>query len=330
MRRGRLITPAERATPLLAVAGPTAVGKSAAVLALADLLDRDGVRFALVSADSRQVFRGFDIGTDKLSAEVRARRPHAGIDVAEADQPFTLYDWLAIAREAISAPTASGAPQFAVVVGGTGLYHRGLLRGFLTGGARPHDPELRARLELELAEEGREHIEVQLRGLNAAAADAVATASPRRLLRALEIAQLGGDPTATEEEPWSGPNAYVLLDEPDSAAHRTAIADRAAAQFANGLVAETEALAARLPAETPALSGIGYREALQYRLGEISEEKAITHSSGRSWAYARRQRTWYRGEPISTTINAGSSQTAARVATDLHAIARTLIEQTGA
>ncbi len=300
------------------------------MLALADLLDRDGVRFTLVSADSRQVFRGFDIGTDKLSAEVRARRPHAGIDVAEADQPFTLYDWLAIAREAISAPTASGAPQIAIAVGGTGLYHRGLLRGFLTGGARPHDPELRARLERELAEEGREHIEVQLRGLNAAAADAVATASPRRLLRALEIAQLGGDPTATEEEPWSGPNAYVLLDEPDSAAHRTAIAERAAAQFANGLVAETEALAARLPAETPALSGIGYREALQYRLGEISEEKAITHSSGRSWAYARRQRTWYRGEPISTTINAGSSQTTARVAADLHALARTLIEQTGA
>ena len=300
------------------------------MLALADLLDRDGVRFTLVSADSRQVFRGFDIGTDKLSAEVRARRPHAGIDVAEADQPFTLYDWLAIAREAISAPTASGAPQIAIAVGGTGLYHRGLLRGFLTGGARPHDPELRARLERELAEEGREHIEVQLRGLNAAAADAVATASPRRLLRALEIAQLGGDPTATEEEPWSGPNTYVLLDEPDSAAHRTAIAERAAAQFANGLVAETEALAARLPAETPALSGIGYREALQYRLGEISEEKAITHSSGRSWAYARRQRTWYRGEPISTTINAGSSQTTARVAADLHALARTLIEQTGA
>ena len=300
------------------------------MLALADLLDRDGVRFALVSADSRQVFRGFDIGTDKLSAEVRARRPHAGIDVAEADQPFTLYDWLAIAREAISAPTASGAPQIAIAVGGTGLYHRGLLRGFLTGGARPHDPELRARLERELAEEGREHIEVQLRGLNAAAADAVATASPRRLLRALEIAQLGGDPTATEEEPWSGPNTYVLLDEPDSAAHRTAIAERATAQFANGLVAETEALAARLPAETPALSGIGYREALQYRLGEISEEKAITHSSGRSWAYARRQRTWYRGEPISTTINAGSSQTTARVAADLHALARTLIEQTGA
>lgn len=330
MRLGRLITPADPRPPLLAVAGPTAVGKSAAVLALAELLDRDGVRHVLVSADSRQVFRGFDIGTDKLSSEVLASHPHAGIDVAEADQPFTLYDWLAIARQAINVPAAIIAPQIAIVVGGTGLYHRGLLRGFLIGGARPHDPDLRARLERELAEEGREQIELQLRGLNPAAADAVATASPRRLLRALEITQLGGDPTAIEEEPWSGPNAYVLLDEPDTAAHRTLIAERAAAQFANGLVEETEALAARLPADTPALSGIGYREAMQYRLGEISEEKAITHATGRSWAYARRQRTWYRGEPISTTISAGSSKATARVAAYLYSIARTLIEQTGA
>ena len=283
----------------------------------------------LISADSRQVFRGFDIGTDKLPAEVLAERPHAGIDVAEADQPFTLYDWLAIAREAATGTTGSETPQIAIAVGGTGLYHRGLLRGFLTGGARPHDPELRARLERELAEEGREHIEAQLRGLSPAAADAVANASPRRILRALEIAQLGGDSMATEEEPWSGPNAYVLLDEPDLAAHRTKIAERAAAQFAGGLVAEAKALAARLPAETPALSGIGYREALQHLAGDISEEKAVTHSSGRSWAYARRQRTWYRGEPITHTIHAGALQTPEEVAAALYPIARSLIEQGG-
>ncbi len=274
------------------------------------------------------MFRGFNIGTDKLSSETLARRPHAGIDATEADQPFTLYDWLAVARGAISVGEQRGA-QIAIVVGGTGLYHRGLLRGFLTGGARPHDPELRARLERELAEEGREYIEIQLRGLHPAAADAVATASPRRLLRALEIAQLGGDPTATEEEPWSGPHAYVLLDQPDLAAHRAAIAERAAAQFHQGLVAEAKALAARLPAATPALSGIGYREALQLLAGEISEEKAITHSSGRSWAYARRQRTWYRGEPISQTIPAGASQGSAEVAAALHELARGLIAQAG-
>ena len=220
-------------------------------------------------------------------------------------------------------------PQIAIVVGGTGLYHRGLLRGFLMGGARPHDPELRARLERELAEEGREHIEAQLRGLSPAAADAVATASPRRILRALEIAQLGGDSMATEEEPWSAPNAYVLLEEPDLAAHREKIAERAAAQFRDGLVAEAKALAARLPAGTPALSGIGYREALQVLADEISEEKAVTHSSGRSWAYARRQRTWYRGEPITHTVPTGALQPPAVVAAALHTIARDLIKQAG-
>jgi tRNA dimethylallyltransferase len=260
---------------------------------------------------------------------VLAARPHAGIDVAEADQPFTLYDWLEIAREAAVGTAGGESPQIAIAVGGTGLYHRGLLRGFLTGGARPHDPELRVRLERELAEEGREHIEAQLRGLSPAAADAVANASPRRILRALEIAQLGGDSMATEEEPWSGPNAYVLLDEPDLAAHRTKIAERAAAQFAGGLVAEAKALAARLPAGTPALSGIGYREALQYLAGDITEEKAVTHSSGRSWAYARRQRTWYRGEPITHTIHAGALQSPKEVAAALYPIARSLIEQGG-
>jgi tRNA dimethylallyltransferase len=134
---------------------------------------------------------------------------------------------------------------------------------------------------------------------------------------------------ATEEEPWSAPNAYVLLEEPDLAAHREKIAERAAAQFAGGLIAEAKALAARLPAGTPALSGIGYREALQYLAGDITEEKAVTHSSGRSWAYARRQRTWYRGEPITHTIHAGALQTPEEVAAALYPIARSLIEQDG-
>ena len=188
---------------------------------------------------------------------------------------------------------------------------------------------MRARLERELAEEGRGHMESQLRGLNPAAADAVATASSRRIVRALEIAQLGGDPLATEEEPWPAPHAYVLLEETDHAAHRAKIAERAAAQFRDGLLEETKDLAARLPAETPALSGIGYREAMQVLADQINVEKAITHSSGRCWAYARRQRTWFRGEPISHTISAGASQPPAAVAAALQPIARHLIEQAG-
>ena len=312
-----MTTPAERATPLLAVAGPTAVGKSAAVLDLADLLAHEGVRFVIVSADSRQVFRGFDIGTDKITVEERARHPHAGIDVTEADRPFTLYDWLSIARDAITSGGNQAQPELAVVVGGTGLYHRGLLRGFLSGGARPHDAELRQRLERTLEDEGRDYLQAQLHALHPKAADAVATASARRLIRSLEIVQLGGDPMAVEEDPWPAPYAYVLLDRPDKPAHREAIAARAARQFAAGLVAEAELLAARLAADTPALSGIGYREALLYRRGEIDEQKAIALSAARSWEYARRQSTWFRSEPMTATIHADPNRSVRHVANEL-------------
>lgn len=180
--------------PILAIGGPTAVGKSAAALSLASALDAAGVSSIVVSADSRQVFRGFDIGTDKISAEIRGVRPHACIDIAEASDPFTLYDWLDAARAAITEHAqGSGGAGIAIVVGGTGLYQRGLLKGFLSGGARPSNPLIRSQLELQFANVGREPLDKELRERNPAAADAVATASARRLIRTLEIVRLGGD-----------------------------------------------------------------------------------------------------------------------------------------
>lgn len=290
--------------PIFAIGGPTAVGKSAAALELADALDAVGVSTVLISADSRQVFRGFDVGTDKLSAEIRAARPHACIDIAEASDPFTLYDWLDAARAAITMHAqTSGGGGIAIVVGGTGLYHRGLLRGFLSGGARPSNPLIRSQLELQLASGGREPLERELRERNAAAADAVASASARRLIRTLEIVRLGGDPLLPEENPWSAPTAYVQLDDTDVDRHRSAITARVRAQFDGGLVEETERLAACLPADTPALSSIGYREARAYIDQVMDRERAIATTATRTWAYARRQRTWYRGEELTETIS---------------------------
>jgi tRNA dimethylallyltransferase len=303
--------------PILAIGGPTAVGKSAAALALADALDAAGVSSILISADSRQVFRGFDIGTDKISTQIRAVRPHACIDIAEASDPFTLYDWLDAARAAIAAHAqASGGAGIAIVVGGTGLYQRGLLKGFLSGGARPSNPLIREQLELQFSNVGREPLDKELRERNPAAAEVVATASARRLIRTLEIVRLGGDPLAEEENPWAAPTAYVQIDDSDFERHRTAIAARVRAQFDGGLVQETEQLAARLPAETPALSGIGYREALAYRDQTLDRERAIGTAATRTWAYARRQRTWYRGEELIETI-ATDGRSAAAIAQDL-------------
>jgi tRNA dimethylallyltransferase len=303
--------------PILAIGGPTAVGKSAAALALADALDAAGVSSILVSADSRQVFRGFDIGTDKISTEIRAVRPHACIDIAEASDAFTLYDWLDAARAAIASHAqGSGGVGIAIVVGGTGLYQRGLLKGFLSGGARPSNPLIREQLELQLSNVGREPLDKELRERNSAAADAVATASARRLIRTLEIVRLGGDPLAEEENPWAAPTAYVQIDDTDFERHRTAIAARVRAQFDGGLVQETEQLAARLPAETPALSGIGYREAQAYLDQTMDRERAIGTAATRTWAYARRQRTWYRGEDLLETI-ATEGRPASEIAQDL-------------
>jgi tRNA dimethylallyltransferase len=303
--------------PILAIGGPTAVGKSAAALALADALDAAGVSSILVSADSRQVFRGFDIGTDKISAEIRAARPHACIDIAEASDAFTLYDWLDAARAAIAGHAqGSGGAGIVIVVGGTGLYQRGLLKGFLSGGARPSNPLIREQLELQFSNVGREPLDKELRERNLAAADAVATASARRLIRTLEIVRLGGDPLAEEENPWSAPTAYVQIDDTDFERHRTAIAARVRAQFDGGLVQETEQLAARLPAETPALSGIGYREAQAYLDQTMDRERAIGTAATRTWAYARRQRTWYRGEELAETI-ATEGRPASEIAQDL-------------
>jgi tRNA dimethylallyltransferase len=299
-----LITPDSTShLPILAIGGPTAVGKSAAALALADALDGAGVTSILISADSRQVFRGFDIGTDKVSAEVRVARPHACIDIADASDPFTLYDWLDAARAAIAGHVQShGGAGIAIVVGGTGLYQRGLLKGFLSGGARPSNPLIRAQLELQFSNVGREPLDKELRERNPAAADAVATASTRRLIRTLEIVRLGGDPLAEEESPWAAPTAYVQIDDVDFDRHRARITARVRAQFDQGLVEETEQLAARLPADTPALSGIGYREARAYIDQTMDRERAIGTAATRTWAYARRQRTWYRGESLAETI----------------------------
>ena len=152
----------------------------------------------------------------RSGAEIRAVRPHACIDIAEASEPFTLYDWLAEARAAIAGHAQSnGGAGIAIVVGGTGLYQRGLLKGFLSGGARPSDPLIRSQLELQFADVGREPLDNELRQRNPAAADLVASASPRRLIRTLEIVRLGGDPLAQEENPWPAPTAYVQIDEVD-------------------------------------------------------------------------------------------------------------------
>lgn len=152
------------------------------------------------------------------------------------------------------------------------------------------------------------------------------SASARRLLRALEIALLGGNPTAPEEEPWAAPLSYTVIDDPDTARHRASIEARIEGQFARGLVEEATLLAARFPPQTPALSGIGYAEALRYKQNEIDRKEAIGIAASRTWAYARRQRTWFRADPISERIASDGEQSTQEIAQRLLSLVRRLLD----
>ncbi len=137
--------------PLVVLAGTTASGKTALSLALAEALRRTGVAAEIVSADSRQVYRGMDIGTAKATAEERARVPHHGLDLVDPDQPFSVADYSACAGAALAGIAARGA--VALLVGGTGFYLRSVARG-LAVDELPWDPDVRAAVEARLADGG--------------------------------------------------------------------------------------------------------------------------------------------------------------------------------
>ena len=279
-------------SPLLVIAGPTATGKTGLSLRLAEALAREGVAAEIVSADSRQVFHGLDIGTAKVSAEDRARVPHHGLDLVDPDQPFSVADFAADARTALAGIAVRGG--LAILAGGTGLYLRAVARGVDTE-ALPHDPLVRARIDAEVADD-----------LGAAArrlvAVAPATASrtdlrnPRRVARALERVELTGDVPPPQPRGYPGPSAWIGLDV-DRTTHDGWIADRARRQFEAGLIEEARALRGRFDPALRAFSAIGYREAWAVLDGRLSRDAAIDEDARRNRAFARRQRTWFRAEP---------------------------------
>ena len=173
--------------PLLVIAGATATGKTGLSIAVAEALAGDGIPAEIISADSRQVYRGLDIGTAKASAADRAGVPHHGIDLVEPDEPFTLADFASHAREALAGIASRGA--IAILVGGTGLYLRAMARGIDTD-ALPSDPILRASLEADLKRDGLEPLVERLQAAAPRRAARTDLRNPRRVVRALEIAEL--------------------------------------------------------------------------------------------------------------------------------------------
>jgi tRNA dimethylallyltransferase len=278
---------------LLVIAGPTATGKTELSLVVADAMAREGIPVEIISADSRQVYRGMDIGTAKVTAEVRARVTHHGLDLVDPDQPFTVADFAAHARAALAGIAARDG--LALLAGGTGLYLRAVGRGLATD-ELPHDPELRASIEADLAREGLEMVATRLEELAPALAARTDLQNPRRVSRALEVAALRGDAPLPPLLGYPAPSAWLGLDIPTDE-HRDRIAARARAQFESGLIDESDALRRRFDPSLRAFSAIGYREAFAVLEGTMTVAEAIEVDAARNVAFARRQRTWFRAEP---------------------------------
>ena len=294
--------------PLIVIAGATATGKTTLAIELGEQLQASGRPVAVISADSRQVYRGLDIGTAKVSVADRARVPHHGLDLVDPDEPFTVVDFVDHAHEIL---TEVGARDgVAVLVGGTGLYLRAVARGLDTR-ALPRDPEVRAALERDLEAHGLPALVDRLVAIAPGRASRLDLANPRRVVRALEIATLRGDGSPPAFGGYDGPAAWIGL-ELASATHATWIAARARAQFDAGLIEEAAALRARYDPTLPPFSAIGYREAWAVLDGEIDRDTAIQRDIQRNLAFAKRQRSWFRSEPDIAWLDAGAPDLLAR------------------
>ncbi len=278
---------------LVAVLGPTATGKSALGIALAERFGGE-----VVSCDSTAVYRGFDIGTDKVPRALQRGVPHHMIDVAE---PTEAYSAARYAREAAAVVRDIAARgRLPLLVGGTGLYYRALTRGFFPGPGR--DAALRGRLERIADLRGPERLHRWLARVDAASAERVQPRDRKRLIRALEVYLLTGRPMTEHFAATASPLpefeiVSIALQIPDADTARR-VARRVDAQFEHGLLDEIRALVASgVPETAHPFTGLVYRQALEHLHGvrdEAATRELIVRENRR---YARRQLIWFRKEP---------------------------------
>jgi tRNA dimethylallyltransferase len=279
------------AIPLLVIAGPTGVGKTATAVALARR-----VPLEVVSADSRQIYRFMDVATAKPTPEERQAVRHHLLDVADPDEPYHAARFQAEARAAIAAIHARG--RLPVVVGGTGFYIRALLRGL--DPAPPADPEFRLALERWAARHGRAALHARLAEVAPRTAARLHPHDTVRVIRALERLRAGGP---EELVSWRRVESddyrvlYVGLTQ-ERARLRRRLAERAAEMVARGLRREVAELLARgYHPDLPALRGIGYRHFVAVVQGRLGAEDALQRMQRDTVRYAKRQWTWFAREP---------------------------------
>ena len=284
--------PARYSDRLLVVVGPTAVGKSEFALLACERFGGE-----VVSVDSMQVYRGLDRGTAKPTPEVRRRVPHHGIDLADPGRDFSLGDFVRAAGRAID--SIRGRSRLPVLVGGTGLYLRGLLKGIVEAPRRQE--AIRARL-LDLAgRRGTPHLHRLLGRVDREAAARLPAGDRQRLVRALEVyfASRRGLSELIRASPF-GADRYASVKiglSMERAALYRIIDARVERFFAAGLLEEVQGLLrGGCPETANAFKAIGYHEALRHLRGEMDLREAIALTQRSTRRYAKRQWTWFRKE----------------------------------
>lgn len=281
------------AVPLLVVIlGPTASGKTALSLALAEKFGGE-----IVNCDSVAMYREFDIGTAKPSAAERARAPHHLFDCVEPAGHMTAGEYARQARLVLA--EISARHHLPIVVGGTGLYLRALLDGLFAGPQRSE--ELRERLRESAATCGSNHLHKILERLDPAAAQKIHANDTPKLIRAVEVClasrQKMSELWQQGRDPLRGFRILRLGLDPDRSALYDRINQRASRMFETGLVEETKNLLERHgPAAWP-LSSLGYKQAVQLLRGELTGEQALPAAQQAHRNYAKKQMTWFRREP---------------------------------
>lgn len=282
-------SPGER-DPVLALVGPTAVGKTVLSLALAARL-----RGEIISLDSRQVYRGMDVGTDKVTREDRERIPHHGLDLVDPDERYSAGRFGRDARRWIRQIRERG--RLPLVVGGTGFFLKTLAEPVFR---EPEmDPDRRERLREWLARQSRLDLVRWVSLLDPERAAVAEAGGPQRLGRTLEVALLTGRPLSwwhrnAPPDAESVPVRVVLLERPREELYER-IEERTQAMFGSGLLEEVAALlGAGYRTSDPGMTGTGYREAAKVVQGECSLEEAVLQVQRATRAYARRQLTWFR------------------------------------
>jgi tRNA dimethylallyltransferase len=289
-------------TRIIVLSGPTASGKSALAMSLVREIPLE-----IVNADSMQVYRFLDIGTAKPAREERAEVPHHLIDVVDPDEPYNAGRYVADAEKAVAEIVSRG--RVPLVVGGTGMYLRALLRGL---DPAPTDPAVRAALGRRWEEEGAGALHAELARIDPETAARVHPSDRLRVVRALEIAAIGGIPAARSRSAWSaGRRRYhslFLALWPDRATLYRKIDARAEEMFRAGLLDEVRGLLDRgYGRELKPMKGLGYRQAVAHLLDGLPLAEAVESTKRDTRRYARRQLTWLASEPDLVRVEPGGA-----------------------